>query len=823
MADETAWDMEVPGDRERDTLLGSDADPLVSRQRSPLRRWWPVWLVTASTGLLSAVVLFNLLKPESTIETALSEARVALMEGRLDDATSHLRAARGYLSGSESNGTEQGRYHALAAATLRAQLDPVGAWSTSNAEKILDHLQAARETALDMTPADLETLGLAQAYMGKGAAAQQTLFQMEQMTDHPDDPLDERMLQVRRVLARQVQQEGKRSVPERIELLKALRDDPKATISDMAWAAGCIARIQLDTGKPADAAIGLHRDIRRLEAREGSPSPELLVLLGRANRDLGRLDAAIRPLEAGLELAGNPDPIRGEAMVLLGDVHGRQGDHEEALIWYNRSIQEYPAAPSMLPAIVGRGRAADLLYASEQSMLDFTEAARRMARGDRHIDVTVSTLESILQDRFESALTRHETLHALALARLAASLRPVGERSVRVSTALAVAAGQVAADRTAVLEAQDHWDEDEWQAILDLHAEAGHAHLQAANAAGIDEEAWAHALFHAGVHLDAAGQQREAAGVFLDYVNARGERDPVRIEAMYRLAQALEADMQWSKASEWYDRLLTDHPTSLQATRCYVPSARCLLAIGDPVEARCRLESVVDGQTPLTPEAVDYRTSLMMLGRLCVDAGEYTAAVSHLQEVADRWPDHVDTTAVLFDMANARRALALSIDQRLTGEHLTPSQRQALESDRLANLWEAELVYGQVIESLSQIDPPTPNTHRVLRAATVARADSLLETARLQEAVASYESVARTWPDHPAAMHALVQVASAWTKLGDPERADAAHRRALDRLGSISDDVLDEESSFMSRDVWERWLATMPVGSDLYAGASSDP
>ena len=80
-----------------------------------------------------------------------------------------------------------------------------------------------------------------------------------------------------------------------------------------------------------------------------------------------------------------------------------------------------------------------------------------------------------------------------------------------------------------------------------------------------------------------------------------------------------------------------------------------------------------------------------------------------------------------------------------------------------------------------------------------------------------------TWPDHPAAMHALVQVASAWTKLGDPERADAAHRRALDRLGSISDDVLDEESSFMSRDVWERWLATMPVGSDLYAGASSDP
>ena len=211
-----------------------------------------------------------------------------------------------------------------------------------------------------------------------------------------------------------------------------------------------------------------------------------------------------------------------------------------------------------------------------------------------------------------------------------------------------------------------------------------------------------------------------------------------------------------------------------------------------------------------------------MLGRLYADEGDYPEAIIRLQEAADRWPNHVGTVGVLFDIASARRSLALSIDQKLLQDEMTPSQRQSLESDRLANLWEAEITFDQVIKMLVEIDPPTPNSHRRQRAAAIARADCLLETGRLREAVSCYESIARTWPDHPAAMHALVQVASAWTTLGELKRADAAHRRALDRLDSISDDVLDQEDAFMSRAVWERWLNTIPVGSELYAGASAD-
>ena len=185
------------------------------------------------------------------------------------------------------------------------------------------------------------------------------------------------------------------------------------------------------------------------DSRAGEPaSAELLVLLGRANRDQGHFDVAFRPLQYSLDLASPQDPIRAEAMVMLGDLASRGGDLESAKRWYERSIEEFPSSSSVLAALTGRGRVRDLLNEPDLAMTDFREAARRLARGDRHPDVTLATMEAILLDRFESSLTQGETWHALRLARLAGSLRPEDQLGARVLTAIAVSAGQVAMDRT---------------------------------------------------------------------------------------------------------------------------------------------------------------------------------------------------------------------------------------------------------------------------------------------------------------------------------------------------------------------------------------
>ncbi|MCH2132365.1 MAG: hypothetical protein MK116_01320 [Phycisphaerales bacterium] len=822
MADDPAWDMEVPGDRERHTLLGPQGGSPAPVKPTGFRRWWPLGLMASATAILVAAIAVNMLSGPPSPEDLLDQAEAAIAEGRLDDGQMHLESVM--APGAELGMAVGARYHALAADLVRARQDRLGGWEPANAERIIKHLESAKASQWDLSGSDWENLAMARVVVGEYAAAEAAL---ESLAAMPDETIPLRAMMVRSALARAVEQQPGIAGDRRLRILRDLRDDPLAVRDDMEWAAASIAGIRLDAGDPAAAAMGLHRDIRRLEGRGEAASPTLLILLGRSQRDLARPAAAEPPLHAGLNLAASLDPIRGEAMVLLGDIKAQGGDLETARDWYARSMTEYPAADSMLAALVGHARMLDELGDLEGAMQHFGEVARRLERGDGHRDVDVASLESILLDRFEAALTHARTEHALDMARLAASLRPADHRSARISTALAVAAGQVAAERTAVLDQRNaDWDDEAWATVLALHAEAGQAHLAAAAAereAAADDEAWANAMFQAGVHLDAAGQQQAAAAVFLDYVNARDERDPRRIEAMFHMAQAMEAELFWEEATDWYDTIIGDHPRSLQATRSYVPSARCLLAMGRDDDARCRLQSVVDGETPLTPGAPDYRETLVMLGRLCAAAGDYPEAVSRLREAADRWPEHSEATAVLFDIASARRALALDIDVRLATETLTPSTRQGLEADRLANLWEAAVTFEQVMERLADELDPTAMSRGMHRAAAVSRADCLLETGRLQEAIAGYESVARTWPDHPAAMHALVQVATAWTRLGQRERADAAHRRALARLDSLPDDVLDREDGFMSREVWERWMDTVPVGSSLYAGVEDGP
>ena len=819
MADDAAWDKDVPGERERETLLGHNDPFSGGAHPSVLKRWWPACLVASATTVLAGAVLVLLLRTSDSTTHHLDMASRAIEAGEFELAAEELRTIRFDLDGTPGE-SDKARYHLLAAELIRGQESTTSQWGPANAEKIVAHLESAHAFGGEFTTKEYETLALAHAYSSQLAASSDAL---NGLINHPNPISDEihqgRILAVRRAQAGKVGGDSSLSIDERMPYLKALREDGGATLEDLIWASSTIARLHLAAGNPTDAAIGLHRDIRRLESRGAPASAELLVLLGRANRDQGHFDVAFRPLQYSLDLASPQDPIRAEAMVMLGDLASRGGDLESAKRWYERSIEEFPSSSSVLAALTGRGRVRDLLNEPDLAMTDFREAARRLARGDRHPDVTLATMEAILLDRFESSLTQGETWHALRLARLAGSLRPEDQLGARVLTAIAVSAGQVAMDRTNRMEARETgWNSDEWNEILELHAEAGWSYLAAANTATQDEIGWSDSMFQAGRHLDAAGAQRQAVGVLTDYVNAADSRDPRRIEAMFRLAQALETDLEWEEAAGWYARIIDDHPHSLDATRSYVPSARCLLALGDAAEARCRLESVLDGETTLMPGSEDYRNTLIMLGRLSVSEGKYSDAVNRLREAADRWPDHPDTALVLFDIASARRSLAQQIDGQLNHDKLSPNRRQQLSADRLENLWEAALTFDQVIERLSDIEPPTPSLQRWQRAAAISRSDCLLETGRLQEAIAGYEAVARAWPDHVAAIHALVQVATAWTTLGEFDRADSAHNRALKRLSAIPDEQLDQSEGFMNREVWERWMNTVPVGADLFAG-----
>ena len=61
MAEHPAWNKEVPGDRERETLLGSGDPVSAQAQQSWMWRWWPLGLVLTATLALATTVMIHMI------------------------------------------------------------------------------------------------------------------------------------------------------------------------------------------------------------------------------------------------------------------------------------------------------------------------------------------------------------------------------------------------------------------------------------------------------------------------------------------------------------------------------------------------------------------------------------------------------------------------------------------------------------------------------------------------------------------------------------------------------------------------------------------
>ena len=107
----------------------------------------------------------------------------------------------------------------------------------------------------------------------------------------------------------------------------------------------------------------------------------------------------------------------------------------------------------------------------------------------------------------------------------------------------------------------------------------------------------------------------------------------------------------------------------------------------------------------------------------------------------------------------------------------------------------------------------------MLRNAYLQRAHCAFDRGQFKEAIDFYETVDRKYPEEAASVLALVQIVNAADSLGDPQRAEAAHTRALRRIDSLPDEALLGDGGVFSRDDWRSWLKNHPPGSRRVAGS----
>jgi len=830
-------------EQEAPDIQASTGEATSSSEPRPDLGWSEVWqipAILASAGLIAAGVFVATQRaPGPDFDGVLVQVENQIAMERFEEASASLREViQPHLP--EASILQRARFHALVADWIVATMD-AGAVTRDREhnEQVDEYYGTAVDLGLVLTPARIERWAHALIDLGRLDVARERLDELDalDLANAESDIRDRRNRVLRRLIERTLVSRDL-SAEENLALLDNYRQDVRLSLHDRLWATARQAELRLESGRPDVARDHLLVELRRLERRfadhpSGHPG-ELIMLLGRAYFDLGERESALFHLQRALEVLRDTDAVRGDALVLLGYLAMDDDELERAADLFTTVVETFHDTRSHLAGILGRAEVRSMLGHHDFAIEDYDTLQSELEDGQPRRDIDAERVARSLLSRHNAVLPSGRLDLALRYAERAEAFFSDADVPVEILSTIAHTSEMIAHRQLG-----DAWDNDGPTAMItslpaDRRHEARLAFERAATyyarhaqsivlQAGSDDD-WAYSLRRAALSYDFAGRPDLAIPLFEEYLERRSSDDGSRNEMIFRLAQALQAELRHDEAVEWYERLIDDTEAGPYATRSFTPLARCYVAIDRPRDAEVLLRNVLDGKLgSLLPEAADYKDALIELGRLKYNSGAYVDAIELLTEARKRCADDRRIVDITYQLADSHRRFATELNEQYRNDvSLTPMQREVLRQRRATTLLEAQALFDDVIGAYRAIplDRRSVTAQRTLRLASLYRADIAFERTAYVEAIELYDGVAREFRDHPASIHALIQIVNCYAALGNEAEKIAAHERAVFRLDQMPDGAFDQPDALLNRAAWENWLRNLPVG--LTSAATTD-
>ncbi len=142
---------------------------------------------------------------------------------------------------------------------------------------------------------------------------------------------------------------------------------------------------------------------------------------------------------------------------------------------------------------------------------------------------------------------------------------------------------------------------------------------------------------------------------------------------------------------------------------------------------------------------------------------------------------------------------------RVAEELASPLQREELHREKQIRLRQAEALFGEVIDRLSEYPQQelTPLQRLQFKLSYAYRADCAFDLSEFERALPLYEEVVRVFQDDPIALPAYVQIISSYESMGRLEEIGPAVQRAQWLAGKIDSQKYESQ---LVRDKPEDWL-----------------
>lgn len=613
---------------------------------------------------------------------------------------------------------------------------------------------------------------------------------------------------------------------ETFALLASFCDDAADSQDDLYW--GVEQRVNLlDRQRDADdIATLLDRYREQFQDTNYEPHIQYLTLLGM--RTAGRYDDAELGLRALLNDIPDDHPVWDRASWLLGTIvlsDGGAQRPEEALSIFRNVVAARRDRNYVAASMLGMAEASALLQRFDDAAESYAKVIDELRRPEGIEQVTRDGLLAAMSSSADFAHASDDLVHAIEFLKQAATLVDPEDNDTmarvlgRLGNYQAIMARSYLAQKPSDDELEENDGQDPtqlgqaWSAERSrkLFNECGETFVKVSWLSTLNEERASDMMWTAAGLFDEGGNHERAIELLRAFVRDRSDAEIIP-RVLLRLGKSLQAVGRCEEAVEAYQRSISSFPRSPFANAALIPLAECLMERGGEYEVQAEeaLLQIKRDSEIFTPDAVEFRDALFLLGELYGRRATYEKAIPAFEEFIQRYPDDPRITRSRFLLADAYRQSALAIKEEvLQPEFVGESKRLRFEIDRRLGI--ATKHFRQLIDDMALSEAELDEIDAVyLQDARLYEASCLFELERYREALSLYERIAWVYKDKPAALGAYVQVINCYVLLGKPTEAASALRRAQYLVGVIDEAYFAATGELETRESWREhfeWVA----------------
>ncbi len=612
------------------------------------------------------------------------------------------------------------------------------------------------------------------------------------------------------------------SEDETFALLASFCDDAENSLADLYWGVEEWAHLLDRQGASEKIAALMERYRSKFAYTRFAPHIQYLTLLGL--RGEGRYDETELGLRTLLNEIGDDNPVWSRASWLLGSVvlsDGGAQRPEEAISIFRNVVNAMQDRDYVTASMLGMAEASTMLQRFDEAKKYYAKIIDELRRPTGLEQVTHDGVLAAVVASADFANTNDDIEHAIGFLKQGLSLvDPEDDDTMsRVLSQLgrlqAIKARSYLAQRPTddlaesnIVESGDRWSADK---SLGLFNEAGETFVKVSWRSTLNEERASETMWIGAGLFDEGGNHERAIEILKAFVRDRSDAEIIP-RVLLRLGKSLQAMGRCEEAIDAYQRNISSFPRSPFANAALIPLAECMMERGGEYESQAEeaLLQIKRDSEIFTPDAVEFRDALFLLGELYGRRAAYEKAIPVLEEFIQRYPDDPRQTKSRFLLADAYRQSALAIkDEVLQPEFVGESKRLRFELDRRFGV--AAEHFRKLIDEMSQRETELDILDSVyLQDARLYEAACLFELERYAEALSLYERIAWIYKDRPAALGAYVQVINCYVLLGKTNEAASALRRAQYLVGVIDERFFAAKGELETRESWRQhfeWVA----------------